>query len=105
MPEVVDIRYDPDDPRDLWENITPVSAQKFLSRPLVFASGSRPQRCPAGHVMAAGQVIVGWTPCDCAEALAGENGHHYVTCAAEGCRAQWADPPHDGQAWTERRTV
>jgi hypothetical protein len=50
---------------------------------IVRADGSivevAPERCPAGHELAPGRTLVGWSPCDC---TAGVSGHRTYTCQA-----------------------
>jgi len=63
----------------------------------VFASGSRPDRCPDGHEWGPGRIIVGWMPCaECEGGRRNHNGHHWIRCwPPEGrCRWEWRDPPH-----------
>jgi hypothetical protein len=42
-----------------------------------------PRECPRGHELRAGQVIVGWSPCQCPPCLRrgrGLRGHHTYLC-------------------------
>lgn len=52
-----------------------------------------PAQCRNGHAWGPGLVIVGWTPCQCAEQGRGA-GHQTVRCGVPGCRSVWHMPPH-----------
>jgi hypothetical protein len=55
-----------------------------------------PERCANGHEWAPALVIVSWSMCDCAPALAARtadpSGHLAVYCRAPGCRSVWYRP-------------
>jgi len=58
-----------------------------------------PLECENGHPWGPGRIIVSWTLCDCAPALAvgtqGLTGHLVVYCRTEGCRSVWYRPRHE----------
>jgi len=56
-----------------------------------------PEHCQNGHEWGPGLIIVSWSLCDCAPAVAtsggGASGHLPVYCAAApGCRSVWYRP-------------
>ncbi|MFF0526566.1 hypothetical protein ACFYTC_48440 [Actinomadura nitritigenes] len=62
-----------------------------------------PRVCPYGHRLTAGQVLVGWSPCLCAEATGprrrGLWGHRTYTCwqcHRYAITSVCYDPPHLG---------
>jgi hypothetical protein len=59
------------------------------------AEGS-PAECPRGHVMRAGQTIVGWSPCQCPPCLgAGADGATVSRPSARGHRTYLCWACHD----------
>jgi hypothetical protein len=53
-----------------------------------------PDPMPSRARVGAGLVTVGWMPCECPEAQAGNLGHLWVSCAAPGCPSIWYRPAH-----------
>ena len=58
-----------------------------------------PLECAQGHPWGPGRVTVGWMPCDCESALAGNQlGHLWVRCRTNGCPSIWYRPRHSKQS-------
>lgn len=50
-----------------------------------------PARCPHGHLLGPGQVLLGWTGCQCTPT----GGHHVWRCGHDGCGGETRWPPHN----------
>jgi hypothetical protein len=63
----------------------------------------KPARCPFGHALAPGRVLIGWTPCTCTPATeAAEEGRglghlvlHCRACEDDRTQTVFYEPPHD----------
>jgi hypothetical protein len=60
----------------------------LVTEPVVEPS---PDRCPVGHRLGPGQVLIGWMPCDCARERE-PWGHRTWTCRR--CDTTIYAPPH-----------
>jgi hypothetical protein len=49
-----------------------------------------PARCPHGHPLGAGQVLLGWAGCQCTPT----GGHHTWRCLHRDCGGELRWPPH-----------
>ncbi|GAA4522611.1 hypothetical protein GCM10023191_102110 [Actinoallomurus oryzae] len=58
---------------------------------------TNPTRCPRGHRLGPGRIVVGWWPCECPAALDNFGGHQTWLCGPcreEGWTTRRYDPPH-----------